>query len=413
MSLHRVVITGTGAVTPLGNTVAETWNSLINLKSGVGRITLFDPSRHEVQIAAEVKNFDPHTRLPGALAKKPDRVHRVTQFAIASALEAFEQSGLVVTEENQDRIAVFVGSGGGGLTEITEATKVNLASGPNRVKAAMAYQVMANASAGAVSKVLGAKGASLSVSSACATGSDAIGLAAQQIAWGEYDVVIAGGTEAVIDINTIAAFGNLTALTKNFNDCPESASRPFDINRSGFVFGEGAAVVMLEAEEHALSRGAEILGYVAGYGATDDAFHETKPDGIGSKRAMRKALNSAGLNPEDVGAFLLHGTSTPDNDHYEALAVQEVFGEQAVKAPASAIKSQLGHLIGAAGSIAPIVAVMMLGKHVIPATVNLTRTDNDCHLNLYGEVRRFDGKVVVCNALGFGGHNSILIISAD
>ncbi len=410
---RRVVITGIGAVTPLGNTVTETWTNLISLKSGVGRITLFDPSQHEVQIAAEIKNFDPHTRLPGVLAKKPERVHRVTQFAIAAALEAFGQSGLTINEENEDRVAVFIGSGGGGLTDMTDATRTNIASGPNRVSAAMSYKIMSNASAGAVSKILGAKGASISVSSACATGSDAIGLAMQQIAWNEYDVVVAGGTEAVIDINTIAAFGNLTALTKSYNNCPESASRPFDVNRSGFVFGEGAAIVVLEAEEHALSRGAEILGCIAGYGATDDAFHETKPDGLGSKRAMRKALVSADLKPEDIGAFLLHGTSTSDNDHYEALAVQDVFGDQAKIAPAAAIKSQLGHMIGAAGSIAPIIATMMFRKHIIPATLNLTRTDEDCHLNLYSEVRQFDSQVVACNALGFGGHNSILIISAN
>lgn len=411
--LRRVAITGTGAVTPLGNTTSESWNNLLDLKSGIARITLFDPSQHEVQIAAEVKNFNPRSRLPGQLAKKPDRIHRVTQFAIAAAFEAFEQSGLIVTEQNEDRIAVFVGSGGGGLTEIAEATKTILASGPNRVKAAMSYQVMTNASTGAVSKVVGAKGASVSVSSACATGSDAIGLAAQQIAWGEYDVVVAGGTEAVIDPATIAAFGNLTALTKNFNHCPESASRPFDVNRSGFVFGEGAALVMLEEENHAKTRGAEILGYIAGYGATDDAFHETKPDGIGSQRAMRKALANAELNPEDIGAFLLHGTSTPDNDHYEALAVQEVFNQTARVAPAAAIKSQFGHLIGAAGSIAVVIATLMLQTGVVPATVNLAKTDDDCHLNLYPEVRKFSGRTVACHALGFGGHNSILIVSAN
>lgn len=408
---HRVAITGIGCVTPLGNTVNETWNGLKKLQSGVDRITLFDPSQHEVQIAAEVKNFDPRTRLPGQLGKKPDRVHRVTQFAIAAALEAFEQSGLTITEENEDRVAVFVGSGGGGLTEITEATKVNLASGPNRVKAAMAYQVMANASTGAVSKVIGAKGASISVSSACATGSDAIGLAVQQIAWGEYDAIIAGGTEAVIDINTIAAFGNLTALTKNFNDCPQVASRPFDVRRSGFVFGEGSAVMVLESEQHARARAAEILGFISGYGATDDAYHETKPDGIGSKRAMHKALTNAQVRPEDIGAILLHGTSTPDNDHFEALAVQDVFGEHSHRIPAAAIKSQLGHMIGAAGSIAPVVAVMMFRQGIIPATLNLTTTDSDCHLNLHNEIREFKGDKIVCNALGFGGHNSILVLS--
>ncbi len=424
MVLRRVAITGIGAVTPLGLSVDQTWKGIITGRSGITRITSFDASRHAVQIAGEVKDYDPKLHLPITLRtdepdpdnpldlrKKPDRTHRVTQLGITATAEAVSQSGLVITPETSERAGVFVGSGGGGLTEVTRATIRQLEKGPRFVEAAMAYKVMSNASAGKIAQITGICGPVINVSSACATGSDAIGLAAKHIAWNEIDVAIAGGTEAVIDMNTIAAFGNLQALTKDFNDRPQEASRPFDTRRSGFVFAEGAAVVVLESEEHALARGATILGYVTGYAATNDAYHETKPNGIGAKRAIEKVLINAGLTAGQISTILLHGTSTPDNDRFEAQAVYEAFGAETRQPPAAAPKSQIGHLIGAAGSIAAVLAIKMIQTGIVPGTINLETIDQSNRLNLYREIRKEEIDHVLCNAFGFGGHNSCLTIS--
>lgn len=426
MALRRVVITGTGAVTPLGLSVNETWRNLIAGKSGITRITSFDASRHAVQIAGEIKGFDPKIHLPISLRydepdptspldlrKKPDRMHPVTWYGVTATAEAVQQAGLSISREQSERAGVFFGSGGGGLTEVTKATLKQVEKGPRLVEAAMAYKVMSNATAGKIAQITGVCGPVINVSSACATGSDAIGLAAKHIAWGEIDVAIAGGSEAVIDMNTIAAFGNLQALTKDFNDRPEEASRPFDTRRSGFVFAEGAASMVLEAEEHALARGATILGYISGYAATNDAYHETKPNGVGARRAIEKVMATAGLRPSDISAILLHGTSTPDNDKFEAEAVEKAFGKNTRQPPSAGIKSQLGHLIGAAGAIAPVIAVRMISLNIIPGTANLTTTDPGNKLNLYREIRKEKIKHVLCNAFGFGGHNSCLTISED
>ena len=424
MTLRKVVITGIGAVTPLGLSVDETWHNLIAGKSGITRITSFDASRHAVQIAGEVKGFDPKVHLPITLRtdepdptspldlrKKPDRMHPVTWYGVTSTAEAVRQACLCISRDQSERAGVFFGSGGGGLTEVTKATLKQIEKGPRFVEAAMAYKVMSNATAGKIAQITGICGPVINVSSACATGSDAIGLAAKHIAWGEIDVAIAGGSEAVTDMNTIAAFGNLQALTKDFNDRPEEASRPFDRMRSGFVFAEGSASLVLESEEHALARGATILGYVTGYAATNDAYHETKPNGIGARRAIEKVLANSGLAAKEISAILLHGTSTPDNDKFEAEAVENAFGENTRQPPAAGIKSQLGHLIGAAGAIAPIIAIRMVASNIVPGTANLTSVDTGNNLNLYREIRKEEVVHVLCNAFGFGGHDSCLVIS--
>ena len=406
----RVVVTGLGAVTPVGIGAGAYWEGLTSGTSGVGMITRFDASGFDVRIAAEVEGFE-----PGSYIERRDikRMDRFTQFAVAAARMALEDAKLEITEENAERVGVLVGSGIGGLASLEEQAKVLYEKGPNRVSPLLIPMMIADMAAGFVSILTGAKGPNSTVVTACATGAHALGDSLEILRRGAADVMIAGGSEAAITPLSVAGFGNLTALTNKFNDDPTRASRPFDAQRDGFVIGEGAGIVVLETLEHAQKRGAHVYAELAGYGMSGDAFHMTQPapEGEGVVRAMRAALADAGVQPQDVGYVNAHGTSTPHNDKNETAAIKAVFGPHARELAVSSTKSMTGHLLGAAGAIEAIASALAIDRGMLPPTINYENPDPDCDLDYVpNRARPARVDVVVSNNSGFGGHNAVIVL---
>ncbi len=404
----RVVITGIGAVTPLGNDATATWDALVAGVNGVGPITCFDTSDMEVRIAAEVKDFDAKALFGRRVARRNDRF---TLFALEAARQAIADAGLEFENGLGQTTGVFIGTAIGGIITLLKNYDVLQKSGPSRVSPFMVPMMMPNAASATVAITYGLRGPNLSVASACATGSHAIGEAAEVIRRGQADVLISGGSEAVITSLSLSAFKNMGAVSTR-NDDPEHACRPFDAERDGFVMGEGAGILILESLEHAQGRGARIYAEVAGYGATGDAFHITAPEteGIGAARAMEDALESAGLGPEAVDYINAHGTSTLLNDRTETHAIRQVFGEHADRLVISSTKSMLGHLMGAAGAIEAIACVKSLETGWVHPTINYEYPDPACDLDYVpNQARRVEPQVALSNSFGFGGHNGCLI----
>ena len=405
---RHVVVTGLGVVTPLGNDVATLWEGLLAGRSGVGPITLFDPSALEVRIAAEVKAFDPLALFGLRVARRNDRF---TLFALEAARQALADAGLQVEGEDRREVGVLIGTAIGGINTLLENYDVLHTSGPHRVSPFMAPMMMPNAASAAVAITYGLRGLNLCVASACATGSHAIGEAAEVIQRGRAEVMVCGGSDAVIHPLSLAGFVNMRAVSTR-NDEPERASRPFDAERDGFVMGEGAGVLVLESLEHARQRGARIYCEVVGYGATADAFHITAPEetGQGAAEAMEQALHDAGLAPQDVDYVNAHGTGTPLNDRIETQAIRTVFGLHADRLVVSATKSMLGHLMGAAGAVEAIACAKSLETGWVHPTLNYEHPDPQCDLDYVpNQARRLEPRVALSNSFGFGGHNGCLI----
>ena len=405
---QKVMVTGLGLVTPIGNQVDTTWGNLINGKSGIDYISSFDPQEYETKIAAEVKNFNPSEILG---RKESKRLDRFAQFACVASKEAVNHSGLDIQNEDTTRIGVIIGSGVGGIITITEQHKVMLNRGPKRVSPFLVPMMLGDMASGQVSMMLGARGPNFSTVSACATGADSIGEAYEMIRRGVIDVAIAGGTEAAVCPIGIAGFNSCMALSTQ-NDNPKSASRPFDKERDGFVLGEGAGIVILESDEHASKRGANIIAELLGYGASSDAHHVTQPhpEGEGASRAMQMALNSSKTNSTEIDYINAHGTSTPLNDKFETISIKNTFSDRAYKMPISSTKSMTGHLLGAAGAIESVISILAINHSIIPPTINYENPDPDCDLNYVpNESIKADISKVMTNSLGFGGHNSSLI----
>lgn len=408
MNKRRVVVTGMGAVTPLGLDLSSTWQAILQGKSGVQPITLFDASEYPVRIAAEVKGFDPTKYIEPKEVKKMDRfIH----FAIAATEMAIEDAGIDFNSVDRDRVGVVIGSGMGGLPMIEYYHKVLLERGWKRVSPFFIPMVIVNLAAGQVSIRYGIRGPNLSVTTACATGNHAIGEAFRIIQYGDADIVIAGGSEAVITPMAIAGFSIMRALSTR-NDEPERASRPFDRDRDGFVMGEGAGILILEELEHALRRGAKIYAEVAGYGMSSDAYHITSPapEGQGGALSMKRALIDSGLAPEDIDYINAHGTSTKQGDELETAAIKSVFGEHAYRLCVSSTKSMTGHLLGAAGGVEAIFTILSIYEDIIPPTINLDNPDSDCDLDYvpYRAKKRVV-RAAMTNSFGFGGTNASLV----
>jgi 3-oxoacyl-[acyl-carrier-protein] synthase II len=407
----RIVITGMGCISPLGNDIPTLWNNLLVGKSGAGPLTIFNTSEHMCKIAAEVKDFDPVALFGSREARRMDRF---THFGVAAAQQALRNCGLVVNEENRDRIGAVIGSGIGGMNTLTEQMTVYRDRGASRVSAMLVPMMLPDTAGGMVAIFEGFRGPNVSVSAACATGNYAIGMAAAIIRNGEADVMLAGGAEAVITPVAMAGMANMKALTLAHDHEPERASRPFDLTRAGFVMGEGAAVLVLESLEHAQARGATILAEVTGYGATNDAYHISAPaeNGEGAVRCMKIALRDAGLGVEAISYINAHGTSTQLNDKSETAAIKTVFGERAYQVPVSSTKSMTGHLLGAAGALEAIVCVQTICHGIIPPTINYETPDPECDLDYVpNQARRVTVEHALSNSFGFGGHNASLILS--
>ncbi|AZU60502.1 beta-ketoacyl-ACP synthase II [Neobacillus mesonae] len=404
----RVVITGIGAVTPLGNDAHSTWENIKSGVSGIGPGTIYNTDMVDIKIAAEVKGFAPEEFMD---RKEARRMGRYSQFAIAASKMAVKDSRVEIGKDVlPERVGVWIGSGIGGLAEFEEQHKKFIEKGQRRVNPFTIPMLIPDMAAGQVSIELGAKGINNCSVTACASGANSIGDAFRVIQKGDADMMIAGGTEATITEMTIAGFSNMTALSKNPD--PNTASRPFDKNRDGFVIGEGAGIVVLEELEHALARGAHIYGELIGYGATGDAHHITTPapEGEGAQRAMKQAIRDAGITPEQVDYINAHGTSTYYNDLYETMAIKEVFGEHAYKLCVSSTKSMTGHLLGATGAIEAIFSVLAIKEGIIPPTINYETPDEELDLDYVPNVaKRQDVQVVLSNSLGFGGHNVSLV----
>ncbi len=395
-------------ITPLGHNVCDNWEALIAGRSGTARITHFDPTGYDSQVAGEVKDFDPTKFMDRKDARRMDRF---AQFATVAANEALKQSGFVITQENGPRVATIIGTAHGGIMTALAEYDVLREKGPGRVSPFVVPMMLSDMACGNVSIRLGAKAMNYSLVSACASGADSIGEAANIIRRGDADVAIAGGAEAPITTLSVAGYSAARALGSN-NENPSQASRPFDARRNGFIIAEGSGMLVLEAEEHARARGVNILAELAGYGATSDAFHITQPgqNGEGAARAMTTALEKAGLAPDDIQYLNAHGTSTPLNDKLETVAIKRAFGDYAYSLPISSSKSMTGHLMGAAGAIEAIVSVLVIQNGVIPPTVNYEVPDPDCDLDYVPNVARsLTVDAVMSNSLGFGGHNASLV----
>ncbi|TNF48097.1 beta-ketoacyl-[acyl-carrier-protein] synthase II [bacterium] len=404
---RRVVVTGLGTVSPLGLDTNQSWDALINGRSGIGPITRFDSSDHATKIAAEVKDFDPEQRIDRKELRKMDLF---IPYAIFAALEALEQSGLVINESNAERVGVVVGSGLGGLPYIEKYTEILRTKGPRKITPFFIPMVIVNLAPGHISIITGAKGPNSCVVTACATGTHCIGDAYRMIQYGDADAVIAGGTEATITPMAVAGFNAMKALSTS-NEEPGKASRPFDLGRNGFVIGEGSGILILEEMESALARDAEILAEVAGFGMSGDAYHITAPaeGGAGAAQCMRNVLKDGTLNPEDVSYINAHGTSTQYNDLYETQAIKTVFGDAAYNIPVSSSKSMTGHLLGAAGGLEAVFAVKAVMEDRIPPTVNYEDPDPECDLDYVpNEARDSTVDVAISNSFGFGGTNACL-----
>ena len=404
----RVFVTGLGMVTPLGLDTASTWNNLIHGVSGIDYISAFDPEGFETRFAAEVKGFDPTDYLN---KKKARHMDRFAQFAVVAAQEALWQSELDMEKLDPTRVAVIIGSGIGGIGTLSEQFQVLQERGPSRVNPFLIPMMLADMGPGQVSMTLGAKGPNFCPVSSCSSGAEAIGEAWNMIRRGEVEVAIAGGTEAPICPIAVAGFNACQALSRR-NDDPRGASRPFDVDRDGFVMGEGAAVLVLESLESVRRRDAQVLSELVGYAATSDAYHVTQPapGGEGAARAMQLALKSSGLAPQDIDYINAHGTSTPLNDKFETMSIKGVFGEHAHFIPISSTKSMTGHLLGAGAALEAAFSVIALQKGMIPPTINLEHQDPECDLDYTpNAARQRQLHAVMSNSLGFGGHNSSLI----
>lgn len=406
----RVVVTGMGCISPVGNTVEETWNSLLAGKSGAGPITLFDASRHKTRFAAEVKGFDAAARFGNREARKMDRF---TQFATAATLEALAQARLQIDDTNRSRVGIVIGTGIGGIGTILEQVEVLRERGPERISPFLVPMMISDSAAGMLAIRLGARGPNMALATACASGNNAIGEALEMIRRGSADVMIAGASEAALFPLTMAGMNVMGALSTR-NDDPLTASRPFDKNRDGFLMGEGAGILILETLEHAQARGAAILCEISGYGTTDDAYHISAPaeNGAGAAMSMRLALEDAGLKVTDIDYINAHGTSTPLNDKSETAAIKTVFGEQAYKVPISSTKSMTGHLLGASGAVEAVFSILTMREGVIPPTINYQTPDPECDLDYVpNQPRKAVLRHVMSNSFGFGGHNATLVFS--
>ncbi|MEC2055027.1 beta-ketoacyl-ACP synthase II [Peribacillus psychrosaccharolyticus] len=407
MNKRRVVVTGLGAVTPLGNDAETTWDNIVAGKSGIGPLTRLNAEEFPAKVAAEVKDFNIEQYTDRKEARKMDRF---THYAIAAAAMAVKDADLEITDENAERIGVWIGSGIGGLETLETQHEIFLKRGYKRVSPFFVPMMIPDMAAGQVSIMLGAKGINSCTVTACATGTNSIGDAFKAIQRGDADAMVTGGAEAPITKMAVAGFCANTALSTNPDQ--NSASRPFDKDRDGFVIGEGAGVIVLEELEYAQKRGAKIYAEIIGYGSTGDAYHITAPapGGEGGARAMKQALNDAGMVPEDIQYINAHGTSTPYNDQYETMAVKEVFGEHAYKLAISSTKSMTGHLLGAAGGVEAIFSIQAIRDSVIPPTINLVNPDPDCDLDYVTEgSRQAEVNAVMSNSLGFGGHNATIV----
>jgi 3-oxoacyl-[acyl-carrier-protein] synthase II len=406
----RVVITGLGVISPVGNDVPSFWESLKAGKSGVGPITGFDASAFDSRIAAEVKNFDPTQH--GISLKEIKRTAKFVQYAVAAAKQAIESSGLVLDKEDRDRIGVVIGSGIGSLHTIEEEHKVLLSRGPSRLSPFLIPMLIVNEASGLVAIVHGLRGPNSCVATACASGSHAIGEAYRMILYGDADVMITGGTEACIVPTALGGFCALKALSTR-NNAPEKASRPFDLDRDGFVMGEGSGLAVLETLEHAQKRNANIIAEIVGFGMSCDAYHITAPDpdGRGAASAMIMAMKDAQMKPEQIDYINAHGTSTKLNDRIETLSMKKAFGQHSKKVMVSSTKSMTGHLLGAAGGVEFVVCCLAIKDGVVPPTTNYEHPDPECDLDYVPNVaRKVDVAACMSNSLGFGGHNASLIV---
>lgn len=405
---RRVVITGLGAVTPVGNTAEETWRNLLGGVSGLGPITLFDASDYAIKIAGEVKNFEPGEDID---PKEIRHMDRSVQFAVVAAKQALRDAALDINEENADDVGIIFGTGGGGVGTLVAQQKLLDERGPRRVSPHFMPNFLADSASGQVAIAVGAKGPNMAVVSACATGGHAVGEAMETIKRGDAYVMLAGGTEAIIVPVIVAGFINMRALGDDPD--PTKASRPFDARRDGFVLSEGAAALVLEELEHATRRGANIYAEVVGYGSTNDAYHMAAQleSGAGAARTMQRALDKAGLKPSDVHYINAHGTGTPLNDRAETLAIKNVFGDAACKVAISSTKSMTGHMMGAAGALETMVCALAIRDNCIPPTTNLEVPDPDCDLDYTpNKARETQVDVALSNSIGLGGHNSCIVL---
>lgn len=407
---RRVVVTGMGCITPVGNNVKDTWESILAGRSGSAMITHFDASKHKTRFAAEVKGFDPVALFGAREARKMDRF---TQFAAVVAMEALEEAGLTIDESNRDRVGVVIGTGIGGIGTLLDQVEVMRERGPERVSPFLVPMMISDSAPGMIAIRFGARGPNMALATACASGNNAIGEALEMIRRGGADVMLAGGSEAAIVPVAMAGLNVMTALSTR-NEDPQTASRPFDKDRDGFLMGEGAGMLILESLEHAQARGATILAEVTGYGTTDDAHHISAPaeNGAGAAIAMKLALENANLEPAAIEYINAHGTSTPLNDKSETAAIKTVFGEQAYSIPVSSTKSMTGHLLGASGAIEAVFCVLAICDEVLPPTINYSTSDPECDLDYVpNQPRKAAPKHVMSNSFGFGGHNATLIFS--
>ncbi|HET6595036.1 MAG TPA: beta-ketoacyl-ACP synthase II [Anaerolineales bacterium] len=406
----RVVVTGMGCISPVGNNVKDTWDSILAGRSGAAMITHFDASKHKTRFAAEVKGFDPVALFGTREARKMDRF---TQFAAAVAIEALEQADLKIDESNRDRVGVVIGTAIGGIGTLLEQADVMRERGPERVSPFLVPMMIPDSAPGLLAIRFGARGPNMALATACASGNNAIGEALEMIRRGAADVIMTGATEAALVPVAMAGMNVMTALSTR-NDDPQTASRPFDKERDGFLMGEGAGMLILESLEHAQARGATILGEISGYGTTDDAHHISAPaeNGAGAAMSMKLALQNADLQGNDIEYINAHGTSTPLNDKSETAAIKTVFGEQAYNIPISSTKSMTGHLLGASGAIEAVFCLLAMRDEVLPPTINYQTPDPECDLDYVpNEPRKASPKHIMSNSFGFGGHNATLVFS--
>ncbi len=410
MEQRRVVVTGMGIICPTGNSVEEAWANTAAGKTGIGPITHFDPSNLENRFAGEVKNFDVGQFLGRREARRTDRV---TQLGLVAAEQAMQDACLQVTPENQYDIACIIGSGIGGIASIFESVRSFLERGPKAVSPLMVPMMLPDSPSSKISMRYGLRGPNFAISTACATGNNCIGEAVEIIKRGDAVAALAGSSEASLVDVTIASFNNMTAISRR-NDAPEKASRPFDLDRDGFVVAEGAAVLVLEELEHAIARGAKIYAEIIGYGHTSDAYHITAPleTGEGAAKAIELAMVDAGISAQDIDYINAHGTSTPLNDKSETVAIKKALGETAYEIPLSSTKSMTGHLMGAAGAVEAVFSIMAIRNNFVPPTINLDTPDPDCDLNYTPHVGiQHEINIAMSNSFGFGGHNAVLLFS--
>ena len=408
MTKPKVVVTGLGALAPNGNDVNKFWSALLSGESGIDTIQSYDTTDHSVTIAGEIRNFNYEDHLDRKESRKLDRF---SIFALVAAKEAIENAQLDSSKVNPDKIGVIIGSGVGGVATLVEQQMILQNKGPKRISPHFVPKMIANIAAGHIAIRWNLKGPNQTIVSACASGTDAIGIALRLIQAGDAECIITGGSEASVLPLTIAGFANMRALSTR-NDAPRAASRPFDLDRDGFVLGEGSGILVIETEEHAIKRNAPILAELAGYGATDDAFHVTQPSegGAGGAKAMHRAINNAELQPKDISYVNAHGTSTPFNDKNESAAIRSVFGEHADKLKISSTKSMTGHLLGASGAIEAIASVKSIDEQIAPPTINYDNPDPNCDLDyIPNKAQSFEINSVMSNSFGFGGHNGVLV----